>query len=60
MGHKKKPNPPQARAARNGLLGLRISDDERDAFQAAADECGLPLSVWARLQCRRAAGLKAG
>lgn len=38
-------------------MSLRVLTDELDAFRKAADDTGLPLSLWARTMLRRAAGL---
>ena len=35
--------------ARAAMLRLRCRKDERDRWQALADEAGIPLSQWVRL-----------
>ena len=37
------------------VLQIRLSDDEREAFQRAADEAGVTLSAWIRDRLSKAA-----
>jgi len=38
-------------------LTLRMSAEDYAAFKKAADDLDMPLTVWIRLACRKAAGL---
>lgn len=44
------PLPGTTGAGRTALLRVRVSPEERDAWQAAADLEGVPLSEWVRGQ----------
>jgi hypothetical protein len=37
------------------VLQLRLTDAEKEGFQAAAELCGIPLSAWVRERLRLAA-----
>lgn len=41
---------------RDVLINFKVSDEERDAFKAAAERCGLSLSAWLREVGLAAAG----
>ena len=43
------------RTRKEDFLKLRVQDEEKRAFQAAATLAGLSLSAWARERLRRAA-----
>jgi len=43
------------RSRKEDFLKLRVQDEEKQAFQAAATLAGLSLSAWARERLRRAA-----
>ncbi len=42
------PAPGTVGAGRTALLRVRVSPEERDAWQVAAESEGVPLSEWAR------------
>jgi antitoxin component of RelBE/YafQ-DinJ toxin-antitoxin module len=41
--------------AKDQLLQIRVDDDEKHGFQAAANLAGIPLSSWVRERLRLAA-----
>jgi hypothetical protein len=41
--------------AKDQVLQIRVSDTEKQGFQAAADLYGIPLSSWVRERLRQAA-----
>lgn len=41
--------------AREQVLQIRLTEDEKQGFQAAAQLAGLPLSAWTRERLRLAA-----
>jgi len=47
------PLPGTTGAGRTALLRVRVSPEERDAWQAAADLEGVPLSEWVRSRLER-------
>ena len=38
------------------MMQVRISDEERDRFNAAAGQAGMSMSSWIRHVCREACG----
>jgi hypothetical protein len=51
------PKKPPPRRTRPLQVPLRVDQEEKDAFFAAADMAGMNFNDWARYQLRRAAGL---
>jgi hypothetical protein len=47
--------PPDRGVAANVLIAFRVTEQERNAYQSAADASGLSLSDWIRKLCERAA-----
>ena len=47
--------PPVKKRQRKAHLRVRISDEERHAFEEAACLLGVDLSTWTRIELRRAA-----
>ena len=45
---------------RTDRVELRLEPVEKEAFQQAADNAGLPLSAWIRERCRLAAKAELG
>lgn len=43
------------RVSKEQVLQIRLSEDEKHGFQAAADLAGIPLSAWTRERLRSAA-----
>lgn len=43
------------RMAKEQVLQIRLTEDEKKGFQAAADLAGIPLSAWTRERLRFAA-----
>lgn len=60
VAEKTKKNPlgagrnPRAASAAEHRVTIRITDEERAAFQAAADETEVPLGEWVRRACTAA------
>lgn len=54
MVPKKKAKVGRPSSGRSELMQLRLSPEEKDAFNRAAEEYGLSLSDWARLNLRAA------
>ncbi len=50
--------PRQQPSVRGNNLALRVTDEELQAFQAAADDAERTLSDWIRFVARKAVGLK--
>lgn len=49
--------PPKAKEdRRSAVLRVRLTDEERERYQQAADREGLPLSEWVRWWLVQAAG----
>lgn len=47
-----------AKVAKSEIIKTRLSSEEKDAFQQAADLAGIPLSNWVRERLRRAARIE--
>lgn len=49
-----------AERKRDVQINIRVSAEEKERFDAAAEDAGLDLSTWLRLLARKAAKMRAG
>lgn len=57
MARRTAPPDPGENRRRTEQLIIRVDDGELEEFRRAAERAGVPLSTWARVQLRRAAGM---